>query len=37
MKHTGGYILMPSCELPPDTPLENIEAVAQALYEYGYY
>jgi uroporphyrinogen decarboxylase len=37
MKHQGGYILMPACELPPDTPLENIEAVAQALYEYGYY
>lgn len=37
MKHVGGYILMPACELPPDTPLENIEAIAQALYEYGYY
>jgi len=37
MEHPGGYILMPACELPPDTPLENIEAIAQALYEYGYY
>ncbi|NOX32264.1 MAG: hypothetical protein GXP56_00795 [Deltaproteobacteria bacterium] len=37
MKHPGGFILMPACELPPDTPLENIEAVAKALYEYGYY
>ena len=37
MKHPGGYILMPACEFPPDTPLQNIEALAQALYEYGYY
>ena len=37
MKHPGGYILMPACELPPDTPLQNIEALAQALYECGYY
>ncbi len=37
MKHPGGFILMPACELPPDTPLENIEAVAEAVFEYGYY
>jgi uroporphyrinogen decarboxylase len=37
MNHPGGFILMPACELPPDTPLQNIEAVAHALYEHGYY
>lgn len=37
MKHPGGFILMPACELPPHTPLKNIEAIAQALYEFGYY
>ncbi|MEN6440035.1 MAG: uroporphyrinogen decarboxylase family protein [Syntrophobacter sp.] len=36
-RHPGGFILMPGCELPPGIPLENIEAVAQALYEHGYY
>ncbi len=37
MKHQGGFILMPACELPPDTPLENLEALACTLYEKGYY
>lgn len=37
MKHPGGFVLMPACELPPDTPPENIGALAKALYEYGYY
>lgn len=36
-KHPGGFVLMPSCEFPPDTPLENLEALAGALFEYGYY
>ncbi|EMS77967.1 uroporphyrinogen decarboxylase family protein [Desulfotignum phosphitoxidans] len=36
MKHPGGFMLMPSCEFPPDTPLENLEAVACALFEEGY-
>ena len=35
--HPGGFILMPACELPPDMPLRNVEAIAEALYEYGYY
>ena len=37
MRHPGGFILMPACELPPGTPLENIDAIARALYEHGYY
>lgn len=36
-KHAGGFVLMPACELPPDTPLENMEALAAALFQYGYY
>ncbi len=35
--HPGGFILMPSCELPPDMPLASIQAVATALFEEGYY
>ena len=35
--HPGGFILMPSCEIPPDTPEKNIEAIALALFEHGYY
>ncbi len=37
MKHPGGFILMPACELPPDTPTENLEALAGTLSERGYY
>ena len=37
MNHPGGFLLMPACELPPDTPFENVEAVARALYTHGYY
>lgn len=37
MKHPGGFILMPACEMPPDTPFENVEALAATLYEKGYY
>ncbi|MFH0995118.1 MAG: uroporphyrinogen decarboxylase family protein [Pseudomonadota bacterium] len=37
MKHPGGFILMPACEFPPDTPLENLEALALTLCEQGYY
>ncbi len=37
MNHPGGFMLMPACELPPDTPIENVEAVAKALYTHGYY
>ena len=37
MKHEGGYILMPACEFPPNTPLRNFDALAQAVYEHGYY
>ncbi len=37
MEHPGGYVLMPACELPPNTPLKNVEAVAHALFEHGYY
>ncbi len=37
MKHPGGFFLMPACELPPDTPLTNVGALARTLYEKGYY
>ena len=37
MHREGGFVLMPACELPPDTPLENIDAIALALAEYGFY
>jgi uroporphyrinogen decarboxylase len=33
----GGFILMPACEWPPLAPLENLEAVRQALMENGFY
>lgn len=36
-KHPGGFVLMPACEFPPDTPLENVEALGHALCERGYY
>jgi len=36
-KHPGGFVIMPACELPPDTPLENVDALAEALFEHGYY
>lgn len=37
MEHPGGFILMPACELPPNTPLPNMEAMAQAVFEHGYF
>jgi len=37
MKHPGGFMLMPACEIPPDTPLEAIDAIAEALFDFGYY
>ncbi|MCB2173855.1 hypothetical protein KQH41_01170 [bacterium] len=37
MHHPGGFILMPACEFPPDTPLSNLEALASALARAGYY
>ena len=33
----GGYILMPACEWPPLAAPEKLEAVKEALAEYGYY
>ena len=36
-KHPGGFVIMPACEFPPDTPLENVDALAEALFEHGYY
>ncbi len=36
-KHSGGFILMPACEFPPETPLENLNAVASTLYEKGFF
>ena len=28
----GGFILAPGCDLPPDTPLENVQAMVSAAY-----
>ncbi|MEJ5249982.1 uroporphyrinogen decarboxylase family protein [Caldilinea sp.] len=33
----GGFILSPGCELPRDTPYENLEALVAAADEYGRY
>ncbi|MBI3091699.1 MAG: uroporphyrinogen decarboxylase family protein [Candidatus Tectomicrobia bacterium] len=32
-----GYVVMPSCELPPATPIENLEAMLHAARTYGRY
>jgi len=37
MRHPGGFILMPSCELPPCTPLRNVEAIELAIADHGFY
>jgi uroporphyrinogen decarboxylase len=37
MKHSGGFMLMPACEIPPDMPRETVSAIAEALFEYGHY
>lgn len=36
-RHPGGFVLMPACGFPPDTPLENVEAIAQGLLDCGFY
>jgi uroporphyrinogen decarboxylase len=33
----GGFILMPACEYPPLAPPENLEAIREALMQYGFY
>ena len=33
MKNQGGFILAPGCDLPPDTALENLQAMARAVKE----
>lgn len=35
--HSGGFILMPSCDLPPNTPPLNLYAMLKATREYGQY
>ena len=37
MEAPRGFILMPSCELPPATPIENLQAVIDATRKYGSY
>ncbi len=37
MRHPGGFILMPSCEFPPYTPLRNVEAIELAIADHGFY
>jgi uroporphyrinogen decarboxylase len=36
-RRPGGFILMPACEWPPMAPPENLEAVREAIMEYGFY
>jgi uroporphyrinogen decarboxylase len=35
--HTGGYILMPGCEIPPCAPPVNVFQLVKAVREYGRY
>ncbi|CAH2214567.1 uroporphyrinogen decarboxylase family protein [Tepidibacter aestuarii] len=35
--HKGGFILMPSCDLPPETPPLNLYAMLKASREFGSY
>jgi uroporphyrinogen decarboxylase len=37
MKHPGGFVLMPACEITAGVPLENLDAIADALYDHGFY
>ena len=37
MKHPGGFMLSPGCELPPMAPVENVWAMMQAVSDYGWY
>jgi uroporphyrinogen decarboxylase len=32
--NSGGYILMPGCDIPPSVPLENIQAMVKVAHEY---
>jgi len=36
-KNGGGYILSAGCEVPPDTPPENVQAMVEAAKRYGRY
>lgn len=36
-KFEGGFILAPSCDLPPNMPPLNLYAMSQAIYKYGTY
>ncbi|MFL0194715.1 uroporphyrinogen decarboxylase family protein [Clostridium sp. WILCCON 0269] len=31
-----GYVMMPGCDLPPDTPLENVKAMVEAAHNYKF-
>jgi len=33
----GGFILSSGCDVPPDTPFENVQAMVDAALEYGVY
>jgi uroporphyrinogen decarboxylase len=37
MGHPGGFILMPACEFPPNTPSKNLQAIERALADHGFY
>ena len=34
-RHDGNYILMPGCDIPPQTPLENVKALFRAAADIG--
>jgi len=36
-QRSGGFILMPACEYPPLAPPESLEAIREALMQYGFY
>ena len=37
MAHPGGFVLMPACSLPPETPLENFKAIGDTIATHGCY
>jgi uroporphyrinogen decarboxylase len=34
---SNGYVFSPGCELPPMAPVENIRAMNQAIFDFGWY
>jgi uroporphyrinogen decarboxylase len=32
---TGGYLLMPGCDIPPSVPIENVKAMVETARAYS--